>query len=432
MHSTPHDSAELDRPTIAVIGAGIVGVCCALALRRSGYRVCVFDEHGPQHGTSYGNAGHMATEQVFPVADAAILRQLPRMLMDPTGPLRLDWRHLPKATPWFIKALLNLRAQPFQESVDGLRALNERSLAAWQRLLDSTGDRSLLKTDGSLLVFEHAESRDAIAALQTRMQTHGVPVDRWSAEQITRQAPALSDTIQGGLFFPATGHCINPQHLVDALVAAAEREGVVFNRERVIGSQLEATGVQLTTNSQQLHVDKMLICCGAFSAPLVHELTGVRVPLDTERGYHLMLANEHGRLPFSVTSFERRFIMTPMNTGLRLAGTVEFAGLRRPANMKRAWQLHTLTDGLFKKPLSRDEATPWMGFRPSLPDSLPVIDQAMNGRVLLAFGHHHLGLTQAAITAEMITTLAQPVESTPSDHRNNLPSLAPYQLARFA
>ena len=155
------------------------------------------------------------------------------------------------------------------------------------------------------------------------------------------------------------------------------------------------------------------------------------MPLDTERGYHLMLPEEHGRLPFPVTSLERKFIMTPMEGGLRLAGTVEFAGLESPPNMQRAWQLHQLSQGLFRTDLSTANASPWMGFRPSLPDSLPLIDRVCDGKVLLAFGHQHLGLTQAAITAEWIASLA----GSPAITANTievLPDLSTYSLARFA
>lgn len=148
-----------------------------------------------------------------------------------------------------------------------------------------------------------------------------------------------------------------------------------------------------------------------------------KVPLDTERGYHLMLPQEHGRLPFAVTSLERKFIMTPMAGGLRLAGTVEFAGLERPANMQRAWQLQRLSEGLFRQALNAQDATPWMGFRPSLPDSLPVIDRVCDGKVLLAFGHQHLGLTQAAVTAEWVVRLA----SAPA----TLSGMDAYRLDRF-
>ncbi|AWN16192.1 FAD-binding oxidoreductase [Salinisphaera sp. LB1] len=437
MASTNQSARDANKPApafdLTVVGAGIIGVTCALDLQRAGYRVLVLDSQAPGHGASYGNAGHMATEQVFPVADASILVQLPKLLMDATGPLRVDWRYLPKAMPWFLKALLNLRAAPFENSVNGLRALNQNSLPAWHRLLASTGDSALLRDNGSVLVFEKEHSRAAIQALQARMQANDVPVDFWEPDTLARQAPALSDQLRGALFFPATGHCVNPMQLVDALVTAARREGVEFVRENVRSGHVTASGVALHTDQRTLTARKALVACGAHSAPLVKALTGVRVPLDTERGYHLMLPHETGRLPFSVTSFERRFIMTPMNEGLRLAGTVEFAGLTRPPNMARAWQLETLSHRLFRQPLDATDATPWMGFRPSLPDSLPIIDHAMDGRVLLAFGHHHLGLTQAALTAEMITSLAASNRSsTPGAGGGALPDFAPYRLARFA
>ncbi|MES1956353.1 NAD(P)/FAD-dependent oxidoreductase [Salinisphaera hydrothermalis] len=418
---------------LVVIGAGIIGVTCALSLQRAGYRVLVLDSQPPGQGASYGNAGHMATEQVFPVADASILLQLPKLLMDVTGPLRVDWRYLPKAMPWFFKALLNMRAAPFENSVNGLRALNQHSLDAWQRLLASTGDTTLLHNNGSALVFEKEQSRASIEAMQSRMQTNDVPVDLWDADTLAHRVPALSEQLRGALFFPATGHCVNPMHLIDALVAAARREGAVFACESVQSGRITDVGVELHTDQRTLTTQKTLVACGAYSAPLAKALTGIRVPLDTERGYHLMLPHETSRLPFSVTSFERRFIMTPMNEGLRLAGTVEFAGLTQPPNMARAWQLETLSQGLFRQPLDATDATPWMGFRPSLPDSLPVIDQAMDGRVLLAFGHHHLGLTQAALTAEMITALAGGDRaSTRTAEDNALPDFSPYRLARFA
>jgi D-amino-acid dehydrogenase len=222
--------------------------------------------------------------------------------------------------------------------------------------------------------------------------------------------------------------------VVTTLVEAARRQGVRFAQETVQSARLTAKGVAVTTDAGEREAGQVLIACGAHSAALTAQLTGKRVPLDTERGYHLMLPREHDRLPFAVTSLERRFIMTPMETGLRLAGTVEFAGLEAPPNMGRAWQLHRLSRGLFKNDLDAEGATPWMGFRPSLPDSLPIIDRLENGRVLLAFGHHHLGLTQSAITAEMIADMAGPGErdasATPA-RRDDLPPLEPYRLARF-
>ncbi|WP_338801658.1 FAD-dependent oxidoreductase [Pseudomonas sp. RSB 5.4] len=419
------DNLTADNADIAVIGAGIIGVACALQLARQGQRVVVIDKQPPGQGASFGNAGHLATEQVFPIADASILMRLPAMLMDPMGPLRLDWKYMPRAVPWFSRLLLNLRPAPFQRTVAGLRALNESSLDAWKRLLQSIARPDLLKEDGSLLVFERAESRQAVEALQARMRQQQVPVDFWSASAVRESAPQLSEQIQGGLFYPRTGHFLDPYQVVCELVSAAKTAGVQFFRQEVQGGQLQAHGVSLITDQGRFTARQVLIACGAHSAKLTTALTGKRVPLDTERGYHLMLPHEQGRLPFAVTSLERKFIMTPMTGGLRLAGTVEFAGLQRPPFMKRAWQLHRLSKGLFRRDLNAEDATPWMGFRPSLPDSLPIIDKVCDGKALLAFGHQHLGLTQAAITAEMVAHLVSPSAN------SGLPALGAYRLGRF-
>ncbi|WP_404482955.1 NAD(P)/FAD-dependent oxidoreductase [Pseudomonas sp. HT11] len=409
-----------------VIGAGIIGVACALQLARQGRRVVVIDPQQPGMGASYGNAGHLATEQVFPIADVSILKRLPAMLMDPMGPLRLDWKYLPRALPWFARLLLNLRPARYRRTVAGIRALNEASLAAWQRLLQSIDRPQLLRPDGSLLVFERAASAEAIDALRLRMQQQNVAVEFWPGEAIRQVAPQLSEAIRGGLFFPATGHFIDPYTVVCALVSAAQASGVQFVQQRVLDGRLDGAGVSLMTDQGVVTARQVLIACGAHSARLTAALTGKTVPLDTERGYHLMLPREQHRLPFAVTSFERKFIMTPMSDGLRLAGTVEFAGLERPANMQRAWQLHRLSQGLFREDLNAQDATAWMGFRPSLPDSLPIIDRLCDGKVLLAFGHQHLGLTQAAVTAEIVAQLAAAHPSL-----SGLPTLAPYRLGRF-
>lgn len=285
-----------------------------------------------------------------------------------------------------------------------------------------------MREDGSLLVFERAESRQAIEGLQTRMTQQNVPVDCWSAGAVQQAAPQLSERIQGGLFFPSTGHFLDPYRVVCELVEAARASGVQFLKQQVQGGQLQAQGVALITDQGRLAARQVLIACGAHSARLTQALTGKKVPLDTERGYHLMLPHEQDRLPFAITSLERKFIMTPMTDGLRLAGTVEFAGLERPANMERAWQLHRLSHGLLRHDLSAEDATPWMGFRPSLPDSLPIIDRVCDGKVLLAFGHQHLGLTQAAVTAELIAQLASPIYV---PQPQGLPALEAYRLDRF-
>ncbi|WP_251975955.1 NAD(P)/FAD-dependent oxidoreductase [Salinicola avicenniae] len=428
---TARSTAASAHADIVVVGAGIIGVTAALALARQGHRVRVLDRQAPGLGASFGNAGHLATEQVFPIADTSLLTSLPGMLHDPLGPLRLDWRYLPRAAPWLARLLLNLRPAPFARSVAGIRGLNEKSLGAWQRLLISVGSAHLLKTDGSLLVYEKPASRQKLDALASRLREQRVPVERWDSDTLYDAAPQLAESLLGGLFFPATGHVIDPWRVVDTLVTAAKAAGVRFEQATVQGGRLTERGITLLTAGGEMAADRVLVACGAHSAALTHALTGTRVPLDTERGYHLMLPRAVDWLPFAVTSLERRFIMTPMAGGLRLAGTVEFAGLEAPPDMRRAWQLEHLSRGLFRAPLDLDGAEPWMGFRPSLPDSLPIIDRVADGRVLLAFGHHHLGLTQAAITAELIASLAGSADGESPPPASDLPSREPYRLDRF-
>lgn len=441
------DASEAD---IVVIGAGVIGAACALELSQRGLKVLVLDQNQPGMGASYGNAGHMATEQVFPIADASLLKRIPGMLMDPKGPLRLDWRYLPKIAPWLARLLWNLRPEPYRHSTAGIQALNAASLPAWRELLDSIGQGSLLRDEGSLLVHERSETKDELAGVATRMQGQGVSVESLPRDEVRRRVPGLAEAVKGGLFFPETGHVSDPYRLVQALMAAAESAGARFVRAEVTNGEATSDGVRLVTDRGALTVPRVLVAGGAHSASLVSALTGTSVPLDTERGYHLMLPRETERLPLAVTSLERRFIMTPMNEGLRLAGTVEFAGLNRPARMERARRLLELAQGLFAQPLSDAGATPWMGFRPSLPDSLPVIDRTgPDERVLLAFGHHHLGLTQAAITARLVagfvvdeasssSVSSAPAASAPAGSASKtaknsaLPSLAPYRLGRFA
>ncbi|MBD3898155.1 FAD-binding oxidoreductase [Halomonas sp. ML-15] len=423
-------AAGFDDADIAVVGAGVIGTACALELARKGFRVRVLDSDAPGMGASFGNAGHMATEQVFPIADASLLTRIPGMLMDPTGPLRLDWRYLPRSIPWLVRLLWNLRPSPYQASVAGIRALNEVSLATWKTLLTSIDKTWLLRHEGSLLVHESEATAGELAHAMGRFSAQGVACERLSGDGVRQLAPSLTANIRGGLLFPETGHVMDPHQVVKDLAKAAEAIGVRFSRAEVTGGQASDVGIRLQTSGGVLEVPRVLVAAGAHSASLVASLTGVRVPLDTERGYHLMLPREGGRLPMAVTSLERRFIMTPLAEGLRLAGTVEFAGLQRPPRMERAWRLRQLAEGMFSQPLDEAEATPWMGFRPSLPDSLPIIDRAgPEDRVLLAFGHHHLGLTQAAVTARLIG------QFTSLEHETlepGLPSPRPYRLARFA
>ena len=409
---------------LVVIGGGIIGVTCAWQLTRAGYKVLLLEKNEIGQGASFGNAGHIATEQVLPLASPAVLRQLPRMLLDPQGPLRLDWRYLPQIAPWLLKLVANMRPQAQRNSSAGLCLLNEASLPAWQQLLQQAGLSQLLKENGSLLV---CESESAFSELHQHLrvlETLGVTAEPWSAKHLHQQVNGLIPEVKGGLFFPDTAHVTDPYQLVVKLFEQAVAAGLEQLQADVHGGRCLDNGIELNTSTGKLFAKQVLVASGAWSAPLVKELAGIKIPLDTERGYHLMLPAEPGRLPMAVSSLERKFIMTPMDEGLRLAGTVEFAGLKRVPDYRRARGLLNHADALFRERIDNQGATPWMGCRPSLPDSLPVIDRVgPQGRLLLAFGHHHLGLTQAAVTAQLILSL---LSGKPSAL-----DITPFRLARF-
>lgn len=405
-----------------IIGGGIIGLCSAVMLQSQGISVAIAESGKIGQGASWGNAGHLATEQVFPIADPSILMQLPSMLFDPLGALRLDWRYLPKIFPWAIKLLLSMRHDAFMATHDALKTLNGISLMSWQAFSQQWQLGNWVHTQGSILT---AETPKTLAKLYThgdKLASLGVVNHKLSQDELLEHEPALADIQLGALFFPDTGHISDlPGVILRLKDVFLQMGGVIYEQCAVTHIQVQNDVIKLMTTQGEMMAEQVMISAGAFSKPLVYQATGVDVPLDTERGYHLMLPNETARLSVPVTSMDRRFIMTPMTDGLRLAGTVEFAGLDKPANMQRAYNLLTLAKPMFKEELQDDGKQPWMGFRPSTCDSLPVIDKV--GRVFLNFGHQHLGLTQAVASASLVSEL----------YFNQSPSinLSPYRLERF-
>ncbi|MDN3442282.1 FAD-dependent oxidoreductase [Psychrobacter sp. APC 3279] len=389
---------------IHIIGGGIIGLCAAVTLQSRGVKVAILEADKIARGATYGNAGHIATEQVFPIADASILRHVPAMLLNPEGPLRIDWRYLPRLAPWAFKLLLNMRTEPFARSHQALLALNAQSLQAWQNFAKEWQLHSWIQIQGSLLCVEQPNSLKALTAHGQRLNSLGVSNSLLSQSALTDLEPALRDNQLGALFFPETGHITNIGAVTHKLSTIFRSlGGKIYENCPVLSADVTTDGIRLTTAQQQIHASKVMLAAGAHSKTLAKQLTGVSVPMDTERGYHLMLPNESQRLNIPVSSMDRRFIMTPMEKGLRLAGTVEYAGLEAPANMNRAQMLLKQAQAMLNTPLDTDSNTQWMGFRPSTADSLPIIDRLDS--VFLSFGHQHLGLTQAVVSAQMIAAL---------------------------
>lgn len=415
--------AEQNKQQIAVVGAGIIGICCALNLQRAGFVVTLYDENGLAQGCSKGNAGHFATEQIFPLAHPSLLKKLPGMLFNPLGPLRIDWRYIIQALPWFWLFTKNMRHKTFRANTLALKALNKRAITAYENLLNEFNLASLLTKKGSLLTFETTPLTQ-INAMYTSFLEQGIAVELLSAEEVKILEPNLSETIKHALLFKDVAHSVDPHLFCLNLADKFSALGGKFCQQKITSIKQTEGTYSLGNSEQTFTADKIVIAAGAWSKSLV-ESFGYKVPLDTERGYHCMLANNYG-LSRPVASAERSFIMTPMSQGLRVAGTVEFAGTERKMNNKRALALLPNAKAMLKNSaISLQPSSVWMGCRPSLPDSLPVIGEAPNHtNLFFAFGHQHLGLTQGAITSELITALClrRPAEI----------DLKPYCISRFS
>lgn len=405
-----------------IIGGGIIGLAAAVTLQARGVKVALLDANKVGQGASLGNAGHIATEQVFPIADASMLRHVPAMLLNPTGPLRIDWRYLPRLMPWAMQLLMNMRPEPFERIHQALLSLNQNSLQAWQGFADQWQLGDWVQVKGSLLTVEKPSSLELLTAHGKRLNDIDVSNELLSKEDLLEREPALQDNQLAALFFPNTGHITNLKAVINQLHDIFRQlGGHVIEHCSVLAATNDADGIHLTTSQGDMTASKVMLSAGAHSKALAKQLTGVNIPLDTERGYHLMLPHEGARLQIPVSSLDRRFVMTPMQNGLRLAGTVEYAGLDAPANMQRAHMLLQQAQPMLKAPLDASDSVSWMGFRPSTADSLPVIDKIE--RVFLSFGHQHLGLTQAVVSAQMIAEYYFDEDHTIDPK--------PYQLARF-
>lgn len=413
-----------DDTRVAVVGGGIIGLCIALKLQLEGKQVTVFERADAGEKCSKGNAGHFATEQVFPLATPALLPQLPKMMLSPTSPVSIRFKDVHKTAPWMLRFLFKARKSSTDHATQALTELNRHAMKSWRSLLEQVGLSSLIIDDGSLLTFESESLYRSYQSTLTSLDKQGVKYQCWQSDRLREKVPNLSHKVRFGVFFPDTSHSLNPHDICIKLKNRFEEQGGRWLNENVLDAYFESGFGVVVTSNKTHSTDYTVVACGAESVPLVKKITGISIPLQAERGYHLMMPKLNGTLPFPVSSADRKFIMTPMDGGLRLAGTVEYASLDSPANYKRAEMLKGLAKGLLNDDVDVTESGEmWMGNRPSLPDSLPIIDCDKSGRILFALGHQHLGLTQAAVTSDLIKQLI--------NQENTLVNLSPFKLDRF-
>lgn len=395
---------ETTQPSVAVIGAGIVGICTAAFLQREGYRVTLVDAEEPGTMTSFGNAGAISAHSVTPMALPGIWKKVPRWLLDPLGPLAVRLGYAPKAAPWLMKFMA--AAKNFETQAAALADLHRPVREAYLELSGEAGADDLLKQTGVLSVYETTEGFNGDAVVRELSRKHGHRVEELGSDELRQLEPHLSPSFQHATFFPDATHCTNPGELCQRLAAMVLSKGGVHLKARVARFDIGTDGVEaLITDQGERHAfDHFAVTAGAWSHQLSGDL-GEAFPLESERGYHMVLPNPGIRTSRPISFGERKFMCTTMESGLRLAGTVEFAGLNAAPNWGRADKLLTHAKEIFRD-VDTGGAVPWMGNRPATPDSVPVISRSRKHKnVVYGFGHGHLGLTGGAITGKHLTTL---------------------------
>ena len=406
---------------IGIVGAGIQGVCNALFLQKKGYQVTLFDREEPGSAASYGNAGHFSPYASVPLNRPDVIADVPSMLISSRGPLALKWNYVPKMIPWFARFILNCREEKMMHTAKNMHQILDLSLPAFDELFEEIDLDGLVENNGILYVWTDQNMKSRELEIRIRDQL-GVKQQLVNKKEIHDLEPNLKPFYHGGVFYDYARHARNPRKILIKLFENFVNKGGKFLKLNIQNIDFDEEKPVLRTETQRFIFDRLVIACGAFSKRLTDKLHE-NIPLDTERGYHVHFKDYDHLISRPIVYANRGFGMTPMEQGLRVVGTVEFGGLENSLSKSRIKNLilnaKDMLDGL---PEHKDE---WLGFRPTLPDFLPVLGPSKNYKnVFYSFGHHHLGWTLGAISGKIISKLV-------SNENTNL-NLEPYNSIRFA
>jgi len=387
---------------IAVLGAGVVGLAVAEALIAEGHDVTILDPNTPGMGASYGNAGTIADYAVMPVGSPDVLKNLPSLLFDKTSPLAIRRAALPALAPWLARFAWQSLPGPTARNAAALAGLLADAAPLWQGLAQRIGGETILQHRGCLYVYETAAAFRAAQKDMAFRRGLGITVKLIGAGELSDMEPGLPDVSGGAAFFPKAVFLSDPGQMV-GLLADHVLKKANFRQAPAQRLTRQIDGVRIDAPGLRLHARKVVIAAGAHSRALARQ-AGDRVPLDTERGYHLEWDMPQPRLTRPACPTSRGFYLCPMTGRLRVAGTVELGGLTAPPSPHRLQKLLEGARAIFPDLQAPDRD--WMGFRPSMPDSVPVIGPSAQGaEVIHAYGHGHIGLTLAPITARLVADL---------------------------
>ena len=408
--------------SVGIIGAGIQGVCIGLQLVKKRIPVTIFDKNDPGSMSSYGNAGHFSPYAVVQLNRPDVIYDIPKMLLSSYGPLALKWNYIPKMIPWILKYLKSSTKKSMMHTTKYMHQILDLSLDAYDEILSEIDTTNLVERKGIIYIWTNKNIKSREMEIKIRNDL-GIKQRLLNREQVLELEPNLSPVFDAGVIYDYAYHARDPKEITKKLFELFLKSGGQFKKEEVINvEQTRYNQTQVKTNSEKFKFEKIVLACGAFSKKLTDQL-GEKIPLDTERGYHVHYKKMDHLLKRPVIFLDRGFGMTPMNQGLRAVGTVELGGFDNPISKKRIDYIDKCAKELL--PQLGDFQDEWLGFRPTLPDFLPVIGPSKNYKnVFYSFGHHHLGWTLGAISGKIISKMI-------SEEKTNL-ELDPYSSLRFS
>lgn len=381
----------VDRDRVLIIGGGIIGLTTGLNLLRRGYQVSILDPCPSPGGASFGNAGMISADTSVPIALPGMLRQVPKWLLNPNGPLVVNPSDIPTVFPWLLRWVGASRLKNVLRISDAMRNLHKPALEYWKILLGNDF-HELMSLYGQIHVWNEVEETP-IAKLEAGLRKRqGIPSRRLQREELEELCPGISRDVKRAIFMPGNAHTVSPLRLVRTVECKFLEEGGVRLHEKVLKIvPLSDDGFTIYTNLRQLSADKIVVAAGVDSLKLLKPL-GISVPLTSERGYHLTIRDSGINLKSSISHKSRSVGITSLFDGLRIAGTVELASSDRPPNEQRSLMLLNDLRSIFPSVRS-DDFSGWMGCRPSFPDSLPLVDRSTKiPGLFFNFGHGHFGL----------------------------------------
>ncbi len=411
--------------SVGIIGSGIQGVCIGLQLIRKGIPVTIFDRHDPlskeYKPASYGNAGHFSPYAVLQFNRPDILSDVPKMLFSSYGPLALKWNYVPKLLRWFIYYLKNCNEQSMLNTAKYMHQILSLSNDAYEEIFQEINIDGLVEKKGIIYVWTNKNLKSRKLEIKVRNDL-GIKQKLLTQKQVLELEPNLKPVFDAGVIYETAMHARDPHGILKKIFKLFLDKGGKFIQTNI--NRIEQNKVNetiLKSENDEYKFEKSVIACGAFSKKLTDQL-GEKIPLDTERGYHVHFKSQDHLISRPVIFLDRGFGMTPMNQGLRAVGTVELGGLNNPPSSKRIDYIIKCAKELL--PQLGNHEDEWLGFRPTLPDFLPILGpSSKNKNIIYAFGHQHLGWTLGAITGKIISGIV-------AGEKTNL-NLAPYSSKRF-